>query len=196
MTEVIGHFLYDGKHTTQQVPNIKSFFEKLLIEENFDIIIELGTSFGGLTYILDDIVKENNLNHNIHTFDYSYKDYVDNFLKERGCIYHVLDERDEIYKRTVFDLLSNNGKVLLLCDGGNKKEEFERYSDLLKSGDVIMAHDYSYDYLTFKNEIENKFWNWFEISFSDIESSVKKNNLEEYKKVNFEKAVWACFLKK
>lgn len=67
MTEVIGHFLYDGKHTTQQVPNIKSFFEKLLIEENFDIIIELGTSFGGLTYILDDIVKENNLNHNIHT---------------------------------------------------------------------------------------------------------------------------------
>lgn len=117
-------------------------------------------------------------------------------MKERGCIYHVLDERDEIYKRTVFDLLSNNGKVLLLCDGGNKKEEFERYSDLLKSGDVIMAHDYSYDYLTFKNEIENKFWNWFEISFSDIESSVKKNNLEEYKKVNFEKAVWACFLKK
>mgnify|MGYP003343476719 FL=1 len=53
--EIHGHFQYNGIHTTQQVPNIKSYFESLLKEENFDVIIEIGTSFGGLTQIIDDI---------------------------------------------------------------------------------------------------------------------------------------------
>ncbi len=195
MKEISGHFLYDDKHTTQQVADIKSYFERLLIIENFEVIIELGTSFGGHTYILDDIVKENNLTHNIHTFDFLYRDYVELFLKERGCTYHILDERDEIYKETVVNLLTNNGKALLLCDGGNKKEEFNRYSEYLKVGDVIMAHDYSFDINVFENEIKNKRWDWFEISFSDIEESVKKYNLIEHPTVDFKNAVWACFVK-
>lgn len=195
MTEVLGAFQYNGMHTTQQVSNIKTYFENLLKEENFDIIIELGTSLGGLTYILDDIIKENNLSHNIHTFDIGYKDYVEKHLNERGCVYHVLDERDEIYKVTVVNLMKTNGKVLLLCDGGNKIEEFNRYSEYLKSGDVIMAHDYCHDRDLFENEIKNKIWNWFEISFSDIENSIKDNNLYLYSKVDFKDAVWACYQK-
>jgi cephalosporin hydroxylase len=195
MKEVLGAFQYKGLHTTQQVPNIKYFFEKLLVEENFDVIIELGTSLAGLTYILDDIVKENNLKHNIHTFDIGYRDYVEKQLNERNCVYHILDERDAIYKSTVVDLMTNNAKVLLLCDGGNKKEEFNRYSEYLKSGDVIMAHDYCHDRDLFENEIKDTIWNWFEISFSDIENSVKDNNLIIYPKVDFKNAVWACYQK-
>lgn len=195
MKEILGHFLYDGKHTTQQVPNIKLYFEKLLCIENFEIIIELGTSFGGLTYILSDILKENNLNCKIHTFDFSYKSYVEDSLIERGCTYHILDERDEIYKETVVNLLTNYGKALLLCDGGNKKEEFNRYSEYLKPNDVIMAHDYSHNVNVFENEIKNKYWNWFEISFLDIEETTKKYKLIEYSKVSFKEAVWACFVK-
>jgi len=195
MKEILGHFLYDGKHTTQQVPDIKLYFEKLLCIENFEIIIELGTSFGGLTYILSDILKENNLNCKIHTFDFSYKSYVEDSLIERGCTYHILDERDEIYKETVVNLLTNYGKALLLCDGGNKKEEFNRYSEYLKPNDVIMAHDYSHNVNVFENEIKNKYWNWFEISFLDIEETTKKYKLIEYSKVSFKEAVWACFVK-
>jgi hypothetical protein len=195
MKEILGHFLYDGKHTTQQVPDIKLYFEKLLCIENFEIIIELGTSFGGLTYILSDILKENNLNCKIHTFDFSYKSYVEDSLIERGCTYHILDERDEIYKETVVNLLTNYGKALLLCDGGNKKEEFNRYSEYLKPNDVIMAHDYSHNVNVFENEIKNKYWNWFEISFLDIEETTKKYKLIEYPKLSFKEAVWACFVK-
>jgi len=195
MKEVLGAFQYNGIHTTQQVSDIKTYFNSLLKEENFDVIIELGTSLGGLTYILDDIIKENNLNHNIHTFDIGYKDYVEKQLNERGCVYHILDERDEIYKATVVNLMKTNGKVLLLCDGGNKIEEFNRYSEYLKSGDVIMAHDYCHDRDLFENEIKNKIWNWFEISFSDIENSIKDNNLSLYSKVDFKNAVWACYQK-
>lgn len=194
--EIKGAFLYQGLHTTQQVENIKDFFEQLLEKENFDIIIELGTSFGGLTYIIDDIVKEKRLTHNIHTFDFSYKPYVNDYLVERGCVYYTLDEREEIYKETVVGLLKNNGKSLLLCDGGNKVQEFNRYSEFLKPGDVIMAHDYCYDLTTFEKEIKNKFWNWFEISFLDISDSVKNYNLDNYKSVDFKNAAWACFQKK
>lgn len=195
MTEILGTFMYGGIHMTQQVPTIKNYFEILLKEENFDVIIELGTSFGGLTYILDDIVKENELNHNIHTFDIGYKNYVDAQLKERGCYYHILDERDEIYKTTVIDLLKSNNKVLLLCDGGNKKEEFNRYSEFIKSGDIIMAHDYAHDSFIFENEIKNNYWNWFELCFEDIKSSVTLYDLVEYEKINFKYAVWACYIK-
>lgn len=195
MSEVLGAFQYKGLHTAQQVPNIKDYFEKLLIEENFDTIIEIGTSLGGLTYIIDDIIKDNNLKHNIHTFDIGYRDYVENQLNERGCMYHILDERDQIYKETVVDLINNHGKILLLCDGGNKVEEFNRYSEYLKRGDVIMAHDYAFDRNTFENEIKSKYWNWFEISFDDIKNSVQKFNLQEYKKVDFKYAVWACYEK-
>jgi cephalosporin hydroxylase len=195
MTEILGSFKYNGLHTTQQIPNIKTYFEKLLKEENFDIIIEIGTSFAGLTFIIDDIIKENNLKHNIHTFDNNYKNYVGRQLNERGCIYHILDEGDEIFKTTVVDLIKTNNKTLLLCDGGNKKQEFNRYSEYLKSGDVIMAHDYAHDRNTFENEIKDKYWNWFEIGFDDIKSSVEKHNLVDYKKINFKYAVWACYQK-
>jgi hypothetical protein len=195
MTKISGSFLYKDLHTTQQVPNIKSFFEKLLINESFNIVIELGTSLGGLTYIIDDIKQEFNLNYTIHTFDYSYKDYVEKQLNQRGCFYYNLDERDEEYRKTVINLLKNNGKALLLCDGGNKIEEFNLYSQFLKNHDFIMAHDYCYDSEIFHENIENKYWNWFEISYNDIKESIDKNHLIEYKLVDFEYAAWACFKK-
>lgn len=195
MKEVLGAFQYNNLHTTQQVPNIKVYFTNLLLIEKFDSIIELGTSLGGLTYILDDISKENNLNIKIDTFDIGYKDYVDKYLKERGCTYHILDERDSEYESTVVNLLKQGGKCLLLCDGGNKREEFNKYSAYLKPGDVVMAHDYCTDSLTFENEIKNKIWNWHEISLSDIQDCITSNNLSEYNKIDFKYAVWACYIK-
>jgi cephalosporin hydroxylase len=195
MTEVLGAFNYLGKHTTQQVKTIKSYFELLLEQENFDVIIEIGTSFGGLTYILSDIVQEKNLKNNIHTFDIGYRDYVEKELNDRNVIYHILDERDEVFKSTVVDLLTNHGKSLLLCDGGNKVEEFNRYSPFLKNEDIIMAHDYCHNYDTFINEMKDKHWNWLEISYSDIEESIKTLNLKEYSKTDFKFAAWACFQK-
>jgi len=194
--EVKGFFLYQDRHTTQQVSNIKDFFEFLLKEENFDTIIELGTSLGGLTYIISDICDENNLKKNIHTLDYSYRDYVEDELKSRNVNYYILNEKEEEYKKVVTDLISSQGKCLVLCDGGNKIEEFNLYSRYLRSGDIIMAHDYSYDEKTFQEEIKDKIWNWFEISYADIALSVEENNLEPYSKLDFKNAVWNCYQKK
>lgn len=195
MNDISGIFMYQGIHTVQQVSNIKYFFEKLLKKENFDVIIELGTSFGGLTYILDDIIKENDLTHNIHTFDISYKDYVDSQLIDRKCHYHIFDEETDIFISKVSELLRINGKTLLLCDGGDKKYEFSVLSKFLKFGDFIMAHDYSYDRNIFEQRILNKIWNWFEISYEDVIPYLMEYGIEEYKDIDFTDAVWGCFKK-
>jgi cephalosporin hydroxylase len=195
MQEVKGFFLYQDKHTTQQVPYIKDYFEKLLKDQNFDTILEIGTSLAGLTYIIDDICKENNLNKNIVTFDIAYRDYVESYLKERDIDFIVCDESKPEVKQMIVDMISQGGKTLVLCDGGNKVEEFKYFSDFLKSGDFIMAHDYSVDYETFNSKIKDKIWNWFEIKYSDIQTAVEKNGLVEYDVVDFKEAVWCCYKK-
>jgi len=195
METIDSFFLYKNLHTTQQVKDIKSFFETFLKEENFDTIIELGTSLGGLTYIIDDVCVENDLSKKIHTFDFSHKDYVEAQLKERGVHYHVMDETTETFKNYVIHLINNGGKVLLLCDGGFKINEFNFYSDYIKRNDFIMAHDYAQSDVVFKNDIEKKIWNWFEIQYSDICDSITRNNLIEYGKLDFKKAAWCCYVR-
>ena len=38
--EIKGEFLYQGKHTTSQVPYIKDYFTNLLLNENFSMIMK------------------------------------------------------------------------------------------------------------------------------------------------------------
>ena len=65
----------------------------------------------------------------------------------------------------------------------------------LKNGDIILAHDYAFDDTTFQSKIKGKYWNWHEISESDILASVEKHNLKPYMQEIFEKAVWVCKIK-
>jgi cephalosporin hydroxylase len=194
--QISGHFMYQGIHMTQQIPNIKTYFEFLLKNEKFNTIIEIGTSSAGLTYIIDDICVENDLEKNIHTFDNSYKQYVNDNLKDRNIPFYVMDENSEECITLIKELISNGGKVLLLCDGGNKITEFNYYSQHIKVGDFIMAHDYSIDKIEFEKKINGKIWNWLEIEYENIESSIIGNNLLEYNKLDFKESAWACFYKK
>jgi hypothetical protein len=77
--------------------------------------------------------------------------------------------------------------------GGNIDETSVADDD--KNEDNIMAHDYCHNYDTFINEMKDKHWNWLEISYSDIEESIKTLNLKEYSKTDFKFAAWACFQK-
>jgi len=95
----------------------------------------------------------------------------------------------------VTNMISNGGKTLVLCDGGNKINEFNFYSDFIKNGDIIMAHDYSESTEFFNENINEKIWNWMEITYDDIKESVEQNNLVKYEKINFDNAVWCCFQK-
>jgi hypothetical protein len=95
----------------------------------------------------------------------------------------------------IITLLKEN-KCLLLCDGGNKVEEFNFFSQFITSGSYIMAHDYSTDKNYFDKNIRDKVWNWLEIEDADIMSSVYNYNLtkpEYYEK--FKDVVWVCYKK-
>lgn len=190
-----GHFLYDGKHTISQVDDIEKYFNEFLTLEKFDTIIEIGTQMGGLIYLIDDIVKNLEGKSKIYTFDIGYRDYVDKECRNRGIDFICMDEYSDEFHVKITNLIEYGGRVLLLCDGGNKIYEFNKYSDTIKVGDFIMVHDYAFSDKVFNENIKNIIWNWCEVRYSDIESSATKNNLSKYNDVDFESAVWGCFTK-
>ena len=95
-------------------------------------------------------------------------------------------------KQEVIDFIQSDGITIVLCDGGWKIGEFNLLSDYIKSGDFILAHDFSNSREIYENEIKNKIWNWCEITEDDIKDAVNKHNLKSYNQGLFSQAVWVC----
>jgi hypothetical protein len=84
------------------------------------------------------------------------------------------------------------GPALVLCDGGNKPAEFNRYAKFLRSGDVIMAHDYAPTHDYFYDQMHGKHWNWWEIQDSEIADACARCKLEPFMQDEFQRVAWAC----
>lgn len=195
-----GHFefisAFDNKtYSASQRIEIANRFEQFLIDEKFDIIIEIGTFKGGTTIVLDDIRKHNDLAFKLYTYDIRLvadmdSDSLQQSLKDRDITYII----DDIFSDDVIEQITNfilqNDKVCILCDGGNKINEFNYFSNLIKMGDFIMAHDYDHQLPEFPCT-----WAWKEILYSDIATAVNDNNLQHHTDVNFTEVAWACFKK-
>jgi cephalosporin hydroxylase len=197
-----GHFEFISKfdnkpYSASQRTEIASRFEQFLINEKFDIVIEIGTFKGGTTIVLDDIRKHNDLKFKLYTYDISLvadmdSDSLKQSFKDRDIAYIIGDIFSEDIIAEITNFIGQNNKVCILCDGGNKINEFNYFSKLIKSNDFIMAHDYSENQKKFENEVYMKVWNWFEISDSDIEESCNKHDLVSYNKENFDQVAWVC----
>jgi len=139
-------------------------FEKVLLSNPFDRIVELGTWKGNLSlylylYCLSeeaefysyDIQKQN-------TYLNDKKDilkdilHFDNHFKTLD----VLNENEEIS-----NIIKKDGRTIMFCDNGRKIQEFNIYAVFLKSGDIIGVHDWD-----------------SEISFEDIKETIEKEKLE------------------
>lgn len=165
-------------------------------------ILEIGTSQGGLTLMLRDILNDNGLTDSVlRTYDIHEPKYLIDHIKNGSKIdlrvesifnyaYNELSNADE-----VIDFIRSKGTTLVLCDGGSKKNEFRLLSNYLKNGDVIMAHDYAPNEKYFQEHIVNKIWNWLEIQDSDIQDSCIKNNLVPFMDEEFRNVVWVCKIK-
>ena len=158
-----GHFIYKDL-IISQVPNIKSYFEKLFNELKPKQILEIGTFDGGLTLMMRDILDEINLSSTtIRTYDLNDQKR----LKSKNRNIEILTENlfsysySELEKEDVIkEFIQRDGRTIVLCDGGSKKNEFRLLSKFLKKGDIIMAHDYSPSQEYFNQHINNKIWNW------------------------------------
>jgi cephalosporin hydroxylase len=204
MNEITGWYSYKGtttlQHTTISTP-LKVLFETI----NPSQVLEIGTSYGGLTLLIRDLLDEVGLKDtDFRSYDVmeTNRFYLEENIKNGSKIdfriknifdqsYNELVEVDEIK-----ELLHRPGPSIIMCDGGSKKNEFKILSPFLKPGDIIMAHDYSPTLEYFEEYINNKVWNWFEIQDSDIQESVDRYNLEPFMQKEFQKVVWVCKIKK
>jgi cephalosporin hydroxylase len=182
----------------QQNPNAFEVFYHFLNEIKPSRILEIGTSLGGFTSFLDYAAKRLNIPCHILSYDIYYKEWYDDMIKD-GIdvrIENVFNDNYTEVKQEVIDFINEGGVTLILCDGGSKIHEFKLLSNYMKIGDFIMAHDYSEDSETFKNNVYMKIWNWHDISDNDIQEACDKNNLFTYNKETFNNIAWVCKIKK
>lgn len=177
------------KFKAQQHHNVYQVFYDFISEVKPTRILEIGTGIGGFTQFLSIICKELNLSTSIRSYEVAnvvwYKDNDVDLRME-----NIFSEGFESADSEVIDFIQGQGTTIVLCDGGNKKEEFNLLSNYIKKGDFIFAHDYSKDNQTFIEEINRKIWNWTEISLSDVQESMERNGLVQYKEDIFSKVVW------
>jgi hypothetical protein len=164
----------------QQHPNIKNYMKELLLEVNPSLIIEIGTSFGGLTVVLSELIKELNLATELHSYDPHARGGVPELAQHYGFTFiekavMVQETDDEIKSK----IQNTPGRVLVLCDGGGKPYEFTTFSSALKPGDVIGGHDYADDREDYDNRVAGKLWNWFELEYRHVENAIQDDNLQD-----------------
>jgi cephalosporin hydroxylase len=180
----------------QQHEDIQSAFYNLIASAKPSQILEIGTASGGLTLMIKDILNDLSMNTTLRTYDVEKKHYLNEGNDIEVIIKNVFnDQYDALIDNDVKDYINREGRTIVLCDGGNKINEFNILSEYLKDGDIIMAHDYCCNTDEFFKDYKDKIWNWLEIQDSDISESVAKYNLKPYMKEQFKNVVWVCKIK-
>jgi predicted O-methyltransferase YrrM len=196
-----GFTVYKGimaqQHEDYELP-----FTNLLSTVKPKRILEIGTGAGGFTLFLRDKLNELDLqdtvirSYDVGTTYFDTNDYdktnleilKDNLFTDGNNF--VLHRQDLIEP-----FIKSEGTTIVLCDGGNKKREFNQIAPLLKSGDIIMAHDYVENEQLYKEVYYDNIWNWCEIQEKDILDVCNQENLNDYMKEEFNKVVWVCKIK-
>lgn len=160
-------------------------------------ILEIGTSIGGFASFLNHTCKELNIDCHLMTLDINefpwYTEMIENGVDIR--IENVFSENYDSVSQYIIDFIQSDGTTIVLCDGGNKKLEFNLLSNYLKENDFILGHDYAFDLKYFEQNIDKKIWNWCELTESDIEIPCQRNKLIDYRRDLFQNIVWVCKMK-
>lgn len=173
----------------QQNEHVVHPFRALMRELRPARVIEIGTASGGLTLLLRGLMDECSLKAStLYTFD--IVPAADVRLAPEG----VQFRHGDVFATNDVEYLieTTDGPCLLLCDGGNKPREFQTYAPHLRSGDVIMAHDYAPDWAYFEREMRDQRWNWCEIQGHDIATSCQLYDLVPYEQDAFQRVAWCC----
>jgi hypothetical protein len=164
----------------------------------FKRIIELGTRKGAFTLFLGmyGYIKSCT----IYTYDIEnfvppgikllFNDYAFDIAFWNGDIF-----KDSCMSNFLREHIQEDGRTLLLCDNGDKIREFKTFAPLLKSGDVIMAHDYVETQERFEKEFKKEKWGYCEVTYQDIAEDCEKHNLQPHLQEIFDDVVWLCRIK-
>lgn len=171
-----------------QTPKIEKPF--LNIINDFDLIIEIGFHRGAFSSWL---YKNKNKITEFFCYDVSLNEKL---VDDNNINFILGDCFEQNVINQIKELISKKGKSLILCDGGNKNEEFKLYSQFLKKGDVVMCHDYSHSNEDFVNvSLELNWPHPSESSYDIIKPSIDKNNLSPFFYDEFKNVLWGSFVK-
>jgi len=200
---VAGGYAY-GYLFMSQNPQAENVFKELLHEIRPSRILEIGTFHGGLTLMLRDILDSYHLFENIiKTYDINNQEFLkplvvnrkvevitDNLFNDDYTNFKNQQKKDEI-----LNFIQQDGRTLVLCDGGCKRCEFNLIAPLLKISDIIMAHDYAPNKDYFEKNVKGQIWDWMEIQDNDIQQAIIDNNLKSFKEELTQLAAWCCKIK-
>jgi hypothetical protein len=197
---VNGGFAY-GYLFMAQHKNAKNILTEFLNNVKPNRILEIGTMHGGLTLMLRDILDELNLKESIiRTYDINEQNFLRPLVIDRQVEVltknlfnsNYTDFKDMDSKDEVAEFINREGLTIVMCDGGCKKCEFNLIAPLLKTNDIIMAHDYAPNHDYFIENMKDKIWDWIEIQDSDIIDISKKHNLQPYYQKLLINIAWCC----
>lgn len=198
---ILGYTSYKGL-MLQQHESYQETFRNFLSTTKPKRILEIGTGAGGLTVFMRDTLNELGLNDTyIKSYDINTTQITDAFTDTTNLeiLKDNLFSTDNQFTLERADLIEgfikSEGLTIVMCDGGHKINEFKQISPMLKTGDIIMAHDYCENYELFEASFRNKIWNWCEIKDSDIQDVCSEQNLVDFMKEEFNKIVWVCKVK-
>jgi hypothetical protein len=186
-----------------QVDTVRGPFTTFFRKEKFDVVIEIGTLYGGFSAFLRQVAGKEIP---IHTFDIvavsdrttmkldADRDLPGAVLNQRlvdaNVTQHVMSAWTEEGKETIKSLMKGK-RSLVMCDGGDKIREVNFYAPELQVGDFIMAHDYGKTRESFKKAP----WQYHEIQWSDVSRAAIAHNLSSVYEELFEQVVWLCMRK-
>lgn len=200
---VKGGFVYENLRISQH-PNILDVLKKLLIAVQPAQILEIGTMHGGFTLMIRNTLNSLGMTSTkLRTYDINEQKYlkqlnignIDIITKNLFDYANKKFLNDES-RLELENYLNQPGRTIVFCDGGSKPNEFRLLSDLIKSNDIIMAHDYSPNREFFNKHMHNKVWNWMEIWDELIQDSIDRNGLEKFMYDELLSVAWLCMKKR
>jgi hypothetical protein len=176
------YFIYEN-YMVQQHPNCLPLINTF-IENSIPVrIVELGTANAGLTNILRKYTDVPIMTIDMYDMNPKLPENVESFKTN-------IFERNFLIKK-LNPFIRETGRTIVLCDASDKVKEFNYFSNIIKKNDIIMAHDYFFDYESYRSSKE---WHWCGITEYDILECSKDNDLTVYDE-NLKSINWVCKIK-
>lgn len=187
----------EGIHAGQ-LPQTPDTFQTII--KDYDLIIEIGTNQGGFTIWLNNNKKET-----AKLISLEINPILIKIPKDHPA-HQTIRIQNALHPDTITQIqqeINQRGKTLILCDGGNKNQEFNTYAKIIKPHDTIMLHDYAdspnekENYQKAKQKQVGDAWPGDpESSLAAISQTIKEQDLEKYQYHQFTAILWGSFQKK
>ncbi len=154
-----------------------------ILQHKPSMVIEIGTCKGGLSNLISSCTAH--IGAEFHTMDTMNGGEKNKYPLYGNASFHQWDCFK--YIEEIKNWIRKPGMCFVLCDGGNKPREFNLFSDLIKTGDIIAAHDF------LPNDVPDYtplYWGCFETHQEYLDDAINRNGLVDFEPKWFKWSAW------